>query len=379
MTLTSVPRAPSRCFTVASGKGGTGKSIITATLADLLAQCGFKVLLIDTDLFTSGLSFYLLGAKSRQARVGLQDVFIKGAKWEELAPTTTSHSGISIIPSVSRSRIDASELRVAPSLDFTSLVARLRLLRDRWIQQYDYLLFDSRGGTDHTSVAACIASGAYVIVTEADKTSWDLGDNLIESIEGATSLETTPAIALGFILNKNVLPSEAIEAFLYRRWSMPHLATIPIDEEAIRAFQNDEIPSEVSAYSRFVASVSLVVTRALVDEDWPPDARDKLVGLESRASAVQSISGRPGRPSFGDRRDFMLRLYGLLIVLATCAAAIYFKFLGTSISLRNNTEYWALLLVTLMYVFSVFMDRQFTNRVARILVRRLTRNIEPLN
>jgi len=41
------PRATSIC--VASGKGGTGKSVVTASLAALLARCG-KVLIVDADL-----------------------------------------------------------------------------------------------------------------------------------------------------------------------------------------------------------------------------------------------------------------------------------------------------------------------------------------
>ena len=40
----------SRCIAVASGKGGVGKSVITAHLAASLAQGGRRVLILDADI-----------------------------------------------------------------------------------------------------------------------------------------------------------------------------------------------------------------------------------------------------------------------------------------------------------------------------------------
>jgi len=44
---------------VASGKGGTGKSVITVNLGALLAKRGFKVLLLDMDMGMRNLDLYL--------------------------------------------------------------------------------------------------------------------------------------------------------------------------------------------------------------------------------------------------------------------------------------------------------------------------------
>ena len=51
-----------KIINIISGKGGTGKSLITAVLGRLLAQEGASVLLIDYDMFVRGLThfFYLL-------------------------------------------------------------------------------------------------------------------------------------------------------------------------------------------------------------------------------------------------------------------------------------------------------------------------------
>ncbi|MEJ2363697.1 MAG: P-loop NTPase [Deltaproteobacteria bacterium] len=46
-------------YTVGGGKGGTGKSFITASLGTILAQQGKRVLLVDLDLGASNLHTFL--------------------------------------------------------------------------------------------------------------------------------------------------------------------------------------------------------------------------------------------------------------------------------------------------------------------------------
>jgi len=48
-----------RVYTVAGGKGGTGKSFTAANLGTILAQQGNKVLLMDLDLGASNLHTFL--------------------------------------------------------------------------------------------------------------------------------------------------------------------------------------------------------------------------------------------------------------------------------------------------------------------------------
>ena len=53
----------SRCIAVASGKGGVGKSVITANLSAALALSGAKVLIIDADI----------GLRSQDALLSLEN------------------------------------------------------------------------------------------------------------------------------------------------------------------------------------------------------------------------------------------------------------------------------------------------------------------
>ena len=57
----------SKCFAVASGKGGVGKSVLTANLAAALASNGTRVLIVDADI----------GLRSQDAMLSLEDRVVK--------------------------------------------------------------------------------------------------------------------------------------------------------------------------------------------------------------------------------------------------------------------------------------------------------------
>src|SRR5258706_9007148 len=54
---------PTEVIAIASGKGGTGKTLIAASLGYALTRAGHRVLMIDSDTGTDGLSLFLLGPK----------------------------------------------------------------------------------------------------------------------------------------------------------------------------------------------------------------------------------------------------------------------------------------------------------------------------
>ena len=64
----------SHIYTIGGGKGGVGKSFITANLGILCAKQGHRVLLVDLDLGASNLHTFLA---LKDPRVGLQDFLSK--------------------------------------------------------------------------------------------------------------------------------------------------------------------------------------------------------------------------------------------------------------------------------------------------------------
>src|SRR5947209_778736 len=66
--VTSGTRPP-EIIAVTSGKGGTGKTIVSACLGYALIRAEQRVLMIDADTATDGLSLFLLGPQgARQQR-----------------------------------------------------------------------------------------------------------------------------------------------------------------------------------------------------------------------------------------------------------------------------------------------------------------------
>lgn len=63
-------------WTVANQKGGVGKTTTTVTLGGLLAERGYRVLLVDTDPHAS-LTYYF-GIDAEELEVSVYDIFIRG-------------------------------------------------------------------------------------------------------------------------------------------------------------------------------------------------------------------------------------------------------------------------------------------------------------
>jgi len=64
---------PAKIFCLASPKGGSGKTIITATLGAFLAGIGKKVLIIDADAATNGLTLFYLEEVTNQNKLATSE------------------------------------------------------------------------------------------------------------------------------------------------------------------------------------------------------------------------------------------------------------------------------------------------------------------
>lgn len=139
---------------VASGKGGTGKTSVTANLGALLAKDGYKVALIDMDMGMRNLDLYL-GLENRVV-YNIMDVFtgicrikrafIKDRRFENLYLMSASP------------RKDER--------DITPL--HMEILCDRIRDSFDYVLIDCPAGIGTGLELAMAGADRALIVTEAD-------------------------------------------------------------------------------------------------------------------------------------------------------------------------------------------------------------------
>jgi flagellar biosynthesis protein FlhG len=150
----TIARARSLC--VASGKGGTGKSIVCAALGRALARRG-RSLLLDADLGV-GNAHILQGASPRRSAVDLIEgrCDLRGAlvRCAEQLDLLAAGCGVSRMASLTR-------------LELEPLARGLCELET----EYDYTLVDSAAGVSEQTLCFAVASDLVLLVTTPDLTA----------------------------------------------------------------------------------------------------------------------------------------------------------------------------------------------------------------
>ena len=142
-----------RIIPVASGKGGVGKSLLSANLAIALGQSGRRVVLVDLDLGASNLHL-VIGEQA--AKNGLGIFLTKGAAFEECI-RETSYENVRFIPG-------DSEIPGMSSLKATqknAIVRNFNKLED----ETDYLILDLGAGTHISILDFFLLSPRGIVVT----------------------------------------------------------------------------------------------------------------------------------------------------------------------------------------------------------------------
>ncbi len=150
-------RKPVRTLTVASGKGGVGKTNVVANLAVALRALGKEVLVLDADMGSNNVDVLLhLAPRHSIAEVlngeqGLDEVVVAGPH------------GIKVLPG-------AFGAQALKSLD---TLQRMRLLDafDSYDAGIDVLLVDTPAGISDDVAFFCIASQETVVVTAPEPTA----------------------------------------------------------------------------------------------------------------------------------------------------------------------------------------------------------------
>jgi flagellar biosynthesis protein FlhG len=139
-------------FAIASGKGGVGKTSVTANLAVALIHKGQKVLAIDADVGLANLDL-LLGVRPVHT---IADFFSGAAALDECVMTTTQ--GVLLLPGANGIQ----------SLTSLSTVQKLLLASalENWARQVDLVLVDTCSGiADAATYFAAAAQEIIVVVT----------------------------------------------------------------------------------------------------------------------------------------------------------------------------------------------------------------------
>ena len=143
---------------IGGGKGGTGKSLITASLGICLANRGNGVLLIDADLGTANLHTFI---GLEPPPIGLSDFITKEKSVITGVITKTSISNLNLI-SGARDMIGIANLSYGQKIKILSNIKRLN---------YRYILMDLSPGTSFNTLDFFLISHCGILVTSPEPTS----------------------------------------------------------------------------------------------------------------------------------------------------------------------------------------------------------------
>lgn len=151
------PGKATRTITVASGKGGVGKTNVVANLAVAMRRAGREVMIFDADLGLSNVDVLL----SLSPRYNIRHV-IEGQKRLAEVVVEGPH-GIKILPASS----GVQELTRLDEFQRRRLIEEF----DSYEGEVDVLLIDTSAGISENVAFFCIASQQIVVVTSPEPTA----------------------------------------------------------------------------------------------------------------------------------------------------------------------------------------------------------------
>ncbi len=167
---------------VASGKGGTGKTMFAANLGATLAVEGYKVLLIDMDMGLRNLDLYL--GLENNVVYDVYDVMSGVCRIKQALIKDKSFPGLYLMA--------ASPKR--PEGDITPL--HMKVLCNKLLDKFDYIVVDGPAGIDDGLAVAAGGADMAVVIMSPDYASTRDGE-MVQIVLHDQGVEK-----IGFVVNK---------------------------------------------------------------------------------------------------------------------------------------------------------------------------------
>ncbi|ASJ07511.1 cell division ATPase MinD [Thermococcus pacificus] len=204
-----------RLISVASGKGGTGKTTTTANLAIALGKMGYRVCAVDADLTMANLSL-VMGIDD--ADTTIHDVLAGMADINDAIYATT-YENVHVIPAA----IDWEHVIRADPRKLPDTIKPLK-------EKFDFVIIDSPAGLQMDAMNAMMSGEEVLLVTNPEISC------LTDTMKVGMVLKRAGLAVLGFVLNRygrseNDIPPDAAEEVM----EIPLLEVIPEDPKVREA------------------------------------------------------------------------------------------------------------------------------------------------
>lgn len=252
-----------KVYCIASAKGGSGKTMVTANIASFLVSLGKRCLIIDCDAATQGMTLLYIDEVSSESNGKKVGLFEYRRAFEDATGQNDTkriednviilNNGVHLFPATYTFRSDSREQSTASIKNLKPLMTVLR-------EHYDLIFLDAQAGADeHSRVAMSKeVSDEVVIVSEYDLMS-SAGVERLKQIVGQDLDFSRTAI----LLNK-MLP-QFVEKFSEFLSVANYLPPIPWNAEVVRAYARRKLALDLERGNTFTLAIIRTVT-ALMGE-----------------------------------------------------------------------------------------------------------------
>lgn len=292
-----------RVINIVSGKGGTGKTLLSATLAELIGNQGKSVLVVDLDIFVRGLTalLYFHQGESlkliKEKKYTVSDIFIQKFSNKKVELGIKRYRSFDVIPSVPSIDILLNFNDIFPD-NYDEASSFLQTILNSIPHQYDFVLLDSRAGFDELIAATHELSDFSICIQEEDPISNITAENLVRQLEKNKNSKVFR------IINKARGISNIDDLNKMQRKEFSFIGTIPFDKDVLNSFGEKTFWRDISK-SLYISAASKAWNRLsnMMDLELKlPEPRISPFGNEK-------IESRIGILSISSRISFILGLF----------------------------------------------------------------------
>ena len=267
-----------RIISVASGKGGAGKTAIAVNLAAALAVRGKKVCLIDADLGLSNVDVVL----GLTPGINLEDVILKGKPLSEAVQNV--YPGLDVISGGS-GLAALADLEKEKKKEFVDSLKSL--------EGYDFILLDNSPGINRQVISFCLAAKELIVVINPEPGSVTDGYALLKVLK-QNGLHQTPRLLLNKVpkgMNiKKLINGFASACKKYLQIKISFLGSIP--EEPV--FRSSAAEQRLAVLKRPASPGTMAVYKAA--DTLFADPRSRFLATKTRDFWEKSLINLVQRP-----------------------------------------------------------------------------------